>query len=127
MKHFVPQINLVFAWVWILAGFLSGMAMGLFFDKENWLGGYASHKRRMYRLGHIAFFGLGTVNFIFYLTARAAGGGARRAVQGLAGIGGASLVLRRMLGRPGRPHPSVAGPQGRSVAGSDSQAGGIRW
>jgi hypothetical protein len=75
VKSFVPQINLVFAWMWILAGFLSGMLMGLFFDKETWLGGYTSHKRRMYRLGHISFFGLGAVNFIFYLTARALGAG----------------------------------------------------
>ncbi|HEV8542343.1 MAG TPA: hypothetical protein VGR78_08125 [Verrucomicrobiae bacterium] len=73
MKSFVPQINLVFAWMWIFAGFLSGMVMGFFFDQETWLGGYTSHKRRMYRLGHISFFGLGAVNFIFYLTARAIG------------------------------------------------------
>jgi hypothetical protein len=67
------QLNLVFAWVWILAGFLSGMVMGLCFHQENWLGGYASYKRRMYRLGHISFFGLGIVNFIFYLTIQTRG------------------------------------------------------
>lgn len=64
------KINLVMTWAWILAGFLSGMVMGLFFHKETWLGGYASHKRRLYRLGHISFFGLGIMNFIFYLTFR---------------------------------------------------------
>jgi hypothetical protein len=68
----MPQINLVFAWVWILAGFLSGMIMGLFFHREDWLGGYASAKRRMLRLGHISFFGLGGVNLMFYFTARSA-------------------------------------------------------
>jgi hypothetical protein len=62
--------NLVFAWVWILAGFLSGMIMGLRFHDENWLGGYSSFKRRMNRLAHISFFGLGTVNLFFYLTAK---------------------------------------------------------
>ena len=62
------KINLILAWSWILAGFLSGMIMGLFFHKEQWLGGYASHKRRLYRLGHISFFGLAIINFIFYLT-----------------------------------------------------------
>src|SRR6476620_1263860 len=62
--------NLVRAWVWILLGFLSGLILGLFFRREDWLGGYASFKRRMYRLAHISFFGLGTVNLLFYVTVR---------------------------------------------------------
>ena len=60
--------NLILAWLWILLGFTSGMALGMFFHGENWLGGYASFKRRMYRLGHISFFGLGAVNLLFCLT-----------------------------------------------------------
>ena len=60
--------NLILAWLWILLGFVSGMVLGLFFRGENWLGGYASFKRRMYRLGHISFFGLGAVNLLFCLT-----------------------------------------------------------
>ena len=56
------------AWLWILLGFVSGMGLGMFFHGENWLGGYGSFKRRMYRLGHISFFGLGTVNLLFFLT-----------------------------------------------------------
>ena len=60
--------NLILAWLWILLGFISGMMLGMFFHGENWLGGYASFKRRMYRLGHISFFGLGAVNLLFYLT-----------------------------------------------------------
>ena len=64
------DINLIFAWIWILAGFLSGMALGLKFQNEQWLGGYASFKRRMYRLGHISFFGLGATNLLFYLSVR---------------------------------------------------------
>jgi hypothetical protein len=43
--------------------------MGLRFHQPDWLGGYASHQRRLYRLGHISFFGLGAVNFLFALTA----------------------------------------------------------
>jgi hypothetical protein len=66
------MMNLVFAWVWILAGFLSGMALGLGFQREDWLGGYSSLPRRMLRLGHISFFGLGGVNLMFYLTVRSA-------------------------------------------------------
>lgn len=68
-----PEANLAFAWLWILAGFLSGMLMGLFFHRENWLGGYGSHPRRLLRLGHISFFGLAGINLAFYLTVRAAG------------------------------------------------------
>src|SRR5208282_5178418 len=62
--------NLILAWLWILLGFTSGMVLGMFFHGENWLGGYGSFKRRMYRLGHISFFGLGTVNLLFCLTVR---------------------------------------------------------
>lgn len=47
--------------------------MGLFFHRENWLGGYASHKRRLYRLAHVSFFGLGATNLLFGLTAMAIG------------------------------------------------------
>ena len=62
--------NLILAWLWILLGFTSGMTLGMFFHGENWLGGYGSFKRRMYRLGHISFFGLGAVNLLFWLTAQ---------------------------------------------------------
>lgn len=70
MKNLFPQLNLLIAWLWILLGFVSGMVLGMFFHGENWLGGYASFKRRMYRLGHISFFGLGAVNLLFYLTVK---------------------------------------------------------
>jgi len=66
----IIQLNLSLAWLWISLGFLSGMLLGLFFHRENWLGGYGSLKRRMYRLGHISFFGLGAVNLLFWLTIR---------------------------------------------------------
>ena len=68
MKTETTQINLLLAWLWILLGFISGMVLGMFFHGENWLGGYASLKRRMYRLGHISFFGLGVLNLLFVLT-----------------------------------------------------------
>jgi hypothetical protein len=68
MKVEAAQLNLLFAWLWIFLGFVSGMILGIFFRGENWLGGYASFKRRMYRLGHISFFGLGAVNLLFWLT-----------------------------------------------------------
>jgi len=64
------QLNLLFAWLWIFLGFVSGTVLGLFFHREHWLGGYASFKRRMYRLAHISFFGLGVVNYLFASTAK---------------------------------------------------------
>jgi hypothetical protein len=66
----VPEINLVMAWGWILCGFVSGLVLGTCFHREDWLGGYGSFRRRLYRLGHISFFGLGAVNFIFFVTVR---------------------------------------------------------
>jgi len=67
------QFQLVLAWVWIWLGFLSGLGLGLFFHRETWLGGYTSLKRRLYRLCHISFFGLGLLNLCFYLTVQASG------------------------------------------------------
>jgi len=66
----IIEANLFAAWTGILLGFLSGLVFVLFFHRENWLGGYGSFRRRLYRLGHISFFGLAVVNFMFYLTAR---------------------------------------------------------
>jgi hypothetical protein len=67
------QLQLLLAWVWIWLGFLSGFALGLFFHRESWLGGYSSLKRRLYRLCHISFFGLGVLNLCFYLTVQVSG------------------------------------------------------
>lgn len=70
MKAIIPQLNLLLAWLWILLGFASGMVLGMFFHRENWLGGYTSLPRRMYRLAHISFFGLGAANLLFWLTVK---------------------------------------------------------
>lgn len=64
------DLNLIIAWLWIVLGFVDGLVQGLFFEREDWLGGYTSFKRRMYRLAHISFFGLGTVNLLFVWTAQ---------------------------------------------------------
>jgi hypothetical protein len=83
------QINLLAAWVGMLLGFLSGLALGLFFHREDWLGGYGSFTRRMYRLAHISLFGLGAVNFFFYFTARALPAGTLLSLASSAFIAGA--------------------------------------
>lgn len=57
--------NEVFGWLWIVVGFASGAVLGLFFHRADFLGGYDSYRRRLIRLGHIAFFGLGILNVLF--------------------------------------------------------------
>jgi hypothetical protein len=42
--------------------------MGLFFWREDWLGGYGSWRRRLTRLAHVSFFGLGFINIAFELS-----------------------------------------------------------
>ena len=69
MTPHVPTLNLIAGWIGMLAGVLSGAILGLFFHREDWMGGYASYRRRLARLGHIAFFGLGFLNLIFAATA----------------------------------------------------------
>lgn len=64
----VPTVNLIGGWVGMLAGVLSGAVTGLFFHRDDWMGGYGSYRRRLTRLGHIAFFGLGFLNLIFAAT-----------------------------------------------------------
>jgi hypothetical protein len=66
-------VNIVAAWIGFLLGCLAGIIPGLFFYSSDWLGGYGSWPRRMIRLAHIAFFGLGLINLSFALTARALG------------------------------------------------------
>lgn len=61
-------LNLIFGWAWMLGGVVSGAVIGLFFHRDGWAGGYASFRRRMLRLGHIAFFGLGFLNLLYGLT-----------------------------------------------------------
>jgi hypothetical protein len=57
-------MNWMAGWWLILAGFLSGAVLGVFFHRADFLGGYASFRRRMLRLGHIALGALGMLNLI---------------------------------------------------------------
>ena len=58
-------LNLWAAWIGILLGLASGTIQGLFFDREDWLGGYGSWPRRLMRLGHISFFGIAFLNLAY--------------------------------------------------------------
>jgi len=66
----METINLYGGWAGILLGFVAGAVPGLFFHDELWLGGYASWRRRMIRLAHISFFGIGFINLAFFFTVR---------------------------------------------------------
>src|SRR5438132_4014557 len=65
------RFNLMIGWIAMVAGATSGATIGLFFHRDEWMGGYASLRRRMIRLGHIAFFGLGIINVLFALSVTA--------------------------------------------------------
>jgi hypothetical protein len=67
----------------------SGAALGLFFHRDDWLGGYGSWRRRLLRLGHVSLFGLAFLNLAFVLTADRMGW----APAGPRGIPAASALL----------------------------------
>lgn len=60
--------TLTVVWTGMLLGVVSGAIIGLFFHREDWMGGYSSYRRRLTRLGHISFFGLAFVNMAFAMT-----------------------------------------------------------
>ena len=64
-------MNLTAAWIGFAFGSCAGAGLGLFFHRQDWLGGYGSWRRRMLRLGHISFFGIGLLNVAYAATAPA--------------------------------------------------------
>jgi len=88
------MINLHAAWVGFLLGCIAGMVPGLFFYDETWLGGYASWRRRMTRLAHVAFFGIGFLNLSFAGTVQMLGLRAGLSVpSGLLIVGAVAMPL----------------------------------
>jgi hypothetical protein len=61
-------LNWVAGWALVLLAFLSGAVLGLGWHREDFLGGYGSFRRRVIRLGHVAFAALGLMNVIFSLS-----------------------------------------------------------
>jgi hypothetical protein len=70
----IGKVNIVFGWVWMNMGFITGLLMGLKaeqfglnFMKEGptWLEGYSSVPRRLIRLGHVAFIMLPVLNILY--------------------------------------------------------------
>jgi hypothetical protein len=58
-------LNWFAGWGLILAAFVSGAGIGLFFHRDDFWGGYSSFRRRIVRLGHIALAALGMMNVLF--------------------------------------------------------------
>src|SRR5438105_14598015 len=48
--------------------FVTGAAIGLFFHRADFLGGYGAFRRRILRLGHIALAALGMLNVIYAIS-----------------------------------------------------------
>lgn len=63
----MAQWNMFAGWAGMLFGLISGSVIGLFFHQADFAGGYGAFRRRLLRLGHIAFFGLGIINVLFSL------------------------------------------------------------
>jgi len=64
----MAEWNMLAGWSGMILGLVSGATLGLYFHRADFAGGYAAYRRRMLRLGHIAFFGLGIINVIFSLS-----------------------------------------------------------
>jgi hypothetical protein len=61
-------INWTVGWSLVLLAFLSGAMLGIGWHRDDFLGGYGSFRRRVIRLGHIAFAALGLMNVVFSLS-----------------------------------------------------------
>lgn len=81
-------LNWYAGWILILTAFLTGAGLGLSFHREDFWGGYASFRRRLVRLGHIALAALGMLNVLFSLAPAVP---AMHAASVLLVIGGASM------------------------------------
>ena len=77
----------------MILGLLSGAVIGLRFHDENFAGGYASFRRRMLRLAHVAFFALGIINVVFALTLTSTGVELRYPVAASVGLGLAVFLM----------------------------------
>ena len=64
-------LNIYTAWAAFFVGIIAGAVSGLKFHSEDFLGGYSSWRRRLVRLAHISFLGIGLINLVFALTAKA--------------------------------------------------------
>ena len=85
----IHPLNFVAGWWLVLAAFVSGAIIGLGFHREEFLGGYASFRRRMVRLGHIALAALGMLNVVYGFAPVPASAGTQSSLAGILFLGGA--------------------------------------
>jgi len=101
----IAEANLLAGWIGMLGGVVSGATIGLWFHQEQWMGGYGSFRRRLTRLGHISFFGLGFLNLLYGLSLKAIPIAAPHALIASAGliVGAVTMPLCCFLAawRPG--------------------------
>lgn len=98
LQTLVHPASAQLGWSLVLAGLLSGAAIGLFFHREDFWGGYGSFRRRIVRLGHIAFVALGLINVLYAMYPLPEPGTTAAAVAGYGlGIGGVSMPLVCLL------------------------------
>lgn len=83
-------MNWLVGWSMVLAAFVSGAGIGLFFYRDDFLGGYGSFRRRILRLGHIALAALGLMNVVFSQSPVAGDSAYRPAAIGLV-VGGLTM------------------------------------
>jgi len=90
----VELFALKVGWTGMLLGVLSGAVIGLLFHRKDWLGGYAASARRMVRLGHISFFGIGLINLFYGLSIKP------MQIPNEAGMVGAQMLLGALVTMP---------------------------
>lgn len=83
------SLNFIAGWWLIMTAFASGAVIGLGFHREEFLGGYASFRRRLVRLGHIALAALGMLNVVYGIAPVHAAAGFPASLPGLLFLGGA--------------------------------------
>jgi hypothetical protein len=104
------ESNRAVGWASLAVGIATGLVMGLWsFDgpvsTPAWLGDYADTSRRLARLGHIAFIGLGILNILLAreLTMSSLGERGRRLASGAMNLGNVLLPVTLFAAAAWRP------------------------
>jgi len=90
------------AWTSLLLGAASGLVIGLWsfggpLPEPGWVGGYTELPRRLLRLGHIALFALGMINFMLTRQLAASGLGAGTIRVALAAMNVGNVLMPTLL------------------------------
>jgi acyl carrier protein len=110
--HQIRQLSRAIALTSLMLGAASGLVLGLWafggpLPKPAWFGDYGETSRRLFRLGHIAFFGLGILNLILIRQLQALALSERSVRRALASMNFGNLVLPPALLATGAHAPFV--------------------